>query len=508
MSSTSLALAHGGDDIFRAFLAAAPDGVVMVDGKGSILFFSAACERLFGYRENEVVGKSANAIVRASSDEKHFGHLPGFGEKGNPWQRSANRKVLGRRKDRSKFLLNMSVGEGIFEGQKIFVGVLRRPADREPDETIREREARLRSIVATIPDALVTIDEEGVVESFSASASNLFGYRAEEIVGKNIKVLIPTPFRELESSPSYFVHAGERTIPGNRRVVIGRRSDDSAFPMEIALGEIHREGKRFFTCFLRDVTHRPGTEQRLEDLQAELIHMSRLSAMGQMTAAIAHELNQPLAAISNFIRAAKRTLKSAHIDSNVKGPVEELIDKAAHQTLGTGAIIRNLREFVEKRTKSRRPENLNRIVEQSLALAFANAADRSVKVRLELDPTLAPVMVDKVQIQQVLINLIHNSIEAMFFSERHELVISTSPRDEAFAYVTVQDSGSGMSQDVAAHLFQPFVTSKKSGMGIELTICQSIIEAHGGRIRLLESTPTGTRFQFELPFATAAAINA
>jgi two-component system sensor kinase FixL len=502
-------IAEGNIGLLDVLLATAVDGILLIDAKGVVLVYSAACERLFGYGSNEVLGKSVKMLMPGSFEKQHGNQLPNAGETGEPWTVGASREIVGRHKDQTTFPMCLSVGEGNLDGQKIFVGILHNLTNRKLDDTIREREANLRSILDTVPDAIVMLDEKGLIESFSSAASLLFGYAAAEVVGKTVMMLMPSPYREQHDGHLiHFPPATEQSVVSKSRIVVGLRRDGSTFPMELAIGKVVGGPRRLFTTFVRDITRRQGTEQRLEELQSELLHVSRLSAMGQMTAAIAHELNQPLTAITNYVKAAKRTLEAASIRSTAVARVQEMIDKAAEQTLRAGAIIKKLRDFVEKRDSDHKPENLNNVIAEALALAFVGAADENVKVKLQLDASLAPVMIDRIQIQQVLLNLIRNSIEAMHLAEKRELILTTSSGDAGFVDVTVQDTGPGLSQDVSTRLFQHFVTTKDSGMGIGLTICQSILEAHGGRIWLLKSTPAGTTFRFRLPLASNLAAAA
>jgi two-component system sensor kinase FixL len=288
--------------------------------------------------------------------------------------------------------------------------------------------------------------------------------------------------------------------PGGR-VVIGRKRDGSAFPMEIAVGEALDGDKPLLIAFIRDITGRPGTEQRLEQLQAELLRVSRLDAMGHMTLAIAHELNQPLTAICNYVNAAKIGLSAEKLSPKKMRAAQDLIVKASAESLRAAAIVKGLRGFVEKREMSREPANLGQIVEESLALAFVSAASAGVKVVLHLDNALPPVLVDRVQIQQLLFNLIRNSLEAMQSSQKCELTLVTRRIPGSLAEVTVQDSGPGLNARVKKDLFKPFTTSKDGGMGVGLTICQTIVEAHGGRIWLAHSGTDGTIFRFSLPLS-------
>jgi signal transduction histidine kinase len=248
---------------------------------------------------------------------------------------------------------------------------------------------------------------------------------------------------------------------------------------------------------------RASAERRLREVQTELLHVSRLNAMGQMTAAIAHELNQPLAAIANYVSAAKRTLEASGVSSQADTKAQELIGKAQQQTLRAGSIIKNLRDVVEKRESRRVSEDIGVIVKDSLALVLFGAEDAGIAIDLEIGTGLPPVLIDKVQIQQILVNLIRNSIEALLLVKDRRLRISTNMGDTGFANVTILDSGPGLPRNIADRLFQPFVTSKSTGMGLGLMICQTLVEANGGLIWRLDGIGGGTGFCFRLPFTDA-----
>jgi two-component system sensor kinase FixL len=491
------------DTLARALIATAVDGIIVIDAKGIVQVYNAACEKLFGYSSGEVVGRNVKMLMPEPYHAEHDGYLENYRLTSEKQIIGIGREVVGRRNDGSTFPMYLSVGEGRIHERQIFVGTIHDLTEqKQAEDAIREREARLRSILDTVPGAIVTIDESGTIESFSVAASRLFDYESAEVVGRNVRMLMPPPYRDRHDSYlEHYRRTGEKRIIGIGRIVVGQRRDGSTFPMELAVGEVLGGARRLFTGFVRDITELQGAEQRLQQLQAELLHVSRLSAMGQMTAAIAHELNQPLTAITNYVKAARRTLDSLDTDPHAVLRAQEMIDKAAVQTLHAGGIIRHLRDFVEKRESTRAPENLSKVVEEALALAFVGAADKNVKLKLDLDSTLPPVLIDKIQIQQVLINLIRNSIEAMLSVPTRELLLATGHGDAGYANVTVRDTGPGLPEHISSRLFQPFQTTKDKGMGIGLTICQSIVDAHGGKIWLLQDTPSGTGFRFRLPLS-------
>ena len=360
-------------------------------------------------------------------------------------------------------------------------------------------EAHLRSILATVPDAMVVIDEHGTILSFSAAAEQMFGFTEAEVLGENVSMLMPSPDRERHDRYlKNYRRTGERKIIGVGRVTTARHRDGHTFPIELSVGEAWLGVKRIFTGFIHDITHRQQTESRLQDLQSELAMVGRLSEMGTLASSLAHELNQPLTAVANYCETARDLLAS--------GPGEEMIptilealDDATAQAIRAGQIVRRLRDFISHGESERRLESLPRLVTEANALALVGSREHGIEVQVQLDPGADEVFVDRIQIQQVLVNLIRNAIDAMADGPVRSLVISTALGVGETVRVSIEDSGSGIGDDVASQLFQPFVTSKKSGMGIGLSICRSIVEAHGGQIWFEPAPDSGTIFHFTLP---------
>ena len=353
---------------------------------------------------------------------------------------------------------------------------------------LRARQAHLQSILDTVPDAMIVIDEEGHIRSFSAAAERQFGWSADEVIGRNVNVLMPSPYHEAHDGYlARYRRTGERRIIGIGRVVIGARRDGSTFPMELSIGEMHSGEQRHFTGFVRDLTEIRTAERRLQELQSELVHISRLSALGEMASALAHELNQPLSATANYVNGALRLMDQPRLD---KAKVSKALTNAGDQTLRAGQIIRRLRDFVARGEVERRIESLPKVLEEAGALAMIGAREHGVRLRYDIDPRVDQVLVDRVQIQQVVLNLMRNAIDAMDEAPRRELLVATTPLADDMVKVSITDTGPGVSPEVAATLFQPFITTKAQGMGVGLSISRTIVEAHGGRI-WVESNPSG-----------------
>jgi two-component system sensor kinase FixL len=487
------------EERFRRVVEAAPSAMVMVNADGRIEMVNAQAERVFGYPRGELLGQPVEILV----PERFRAHHPHLRAAffANPQARpmGAGRDLYGLRKDGSEFPVEIGLNPIETEDGMMVLSAIVDITERKAAElTLRERELRLRSILDTVPDAIVLIDAQGIIQSFSPAAERLFGYTEQEVIGQNVKMLMPSPYRDEHDAYLSRYHAtGERRIIGVGRVVVGRRKDGDTFPLELMVGEFHLGDQPFFTGFVRDMTERQQTERRVQDLQSELLHVSRLSTMGQMASTLAHELNQPLTAVTNYLQGLRRMLAGGKTDA---ARVIDVIDRAVAQAARAGQVIRRLREFVAKGESDRRHENLNTVVEEAVALGLVGARQYGVRISMELDRGTTPVFIDKVQVQQVVLNLVRNAIEAMEGSEHRELVVATSMgHGNRTVELRVADTGPGLADEVAERLFEPFLTTKKTGMGLGLSICREIVEAHGGQIAAVPNEPAGTVFTVTFP---------
>jgi two-component system sensor kinase FixL len=364
--------------------------------------------------------------------------------------------------------------------------------------------AHLRSILATVPDAMVVIDEHGRIVSFSAAAEQMFGFTQAEVVGENVSILMPSPDRERHDGYiGNYRRTGSKSIIGIGRVTTARRRDGSTFPIELSVGEAMTPEGRVFTGFIRDLTERQSAERRLHQLQDELAHVARVNAVGSLASALAHELNQPLAAITNYMEAAQELADADRVDREL---LREAVSGAAEQSLRAAMIVRRLRDFIARGETARRVESLKKLVREASALALLGAGKNEIEVRVALDPEADLVKVDAIHVQQILFNLIRNALEAMQGTRVKRLEIRSSRLPDGMVVeLSVSDSGAGISPEVAANLFEPFRTTKSNGMGLGLSICRTLVEAQGGRIRAEPSAAGGSTFAFTLPLAEVAA---
>lgn len=386
----------------------------------------------------------------------------------------------------------------------LLVVLLARSRDRvhqereEQREALEDREARLTSILDTVLDATIVSDENGIIISFNSAAVRQFGYSEAEAIGQNLKLLMPQPYRkEHDGYMQRYMQTGEKRIIGVDRVVVGQRKDGSTFPMKLAVGEIRRGDRRFFTGFVRDLTEREESAARLQEVQAELARLARLNEMGEMASTLAHELNQPLSAIANYVHGCARLMQDATSERDLQ--IKDALKDAGEQSVRAGQIIRHLREFVTKGETHKTSESLRQLVEEAGALALVGSREKGVRTIFNFAPGDDRVLVDRIQIQQVLTNLMRNAIEAMKETAGKEIRVSVAHASGQTLSVTVEDSGPGISPEIASDVFKPFATTKAGGMGIGLSISRRIVEAHGGEMTVSRSELGGACFSFSLP---------
>ena len=479
-----------------AIVASSDDAIVGKTVDGIVTDWNAGAELIFGYSAAEITGKSIAILLPPGQENEGAAILAQL----RTGQKVDHVETRRRRKDGAIIDISLSVSLvrdrsgrvlGLSKVARDITGAKRVQTD------LAERQAHLQSVLDTVPDAMVVIDIHGVIQSFSATAERLFGYGAAEAIGRNVSTLMPGPYSaQHDGYLARYLTTGERRVIGIGRLVVGLRRDGSTFPMELSVGEMRVGERRHFTGFVRDLTERQENQQRLHALQAELIHMSRFTALGEMASTLAHELNQPLTAIANYLKGCRRLLAGTGRDA--LPAALDAIERAAGQALRAGQIISRLRDFVARGETERQVENLAKLIEEASALALVGGKEAGIRVFLQLDPDANLVFVDKVQVQQVILNLLRNAVEAMHECAERRLSVTTRLVDKETVEVSVIDTGCGIAPEMADHLFQPFVTTKRQGMGVGLSISRTIIESHGGRLWVEPNPEGGTIFRLTL----------
>lgn len=490
-----------GEQLRLLLQAATRYAIILIDADGKVSTWNRGAKHLFGWPGHEIVGRHSSIFYPADGKERERAEAD--------LRKAASEGVLAEeawqvRSDGSEFLADITITPVTDEDGKLkgYAKVVHDATERRASEVALERrERQLESILATVPEGMIVIDTSGSILSFSAMAEKLFGYSESDVLGRNVSVLMPSPDRERHDSyVRRYLETGEARIIGVGRVLTGLRADGTSFPMKLSVGEAQADDQHIFTGFVQDLTETRNFEARLERLRFELIHVSRLSAMGTMASTLAHELNQPLTAIANYGEAAGALFEvSEEFDRET---LREIVSDMAAQALRAGSIVRRLREFVARGEVNKTIEDLPKLINEASALALVGSREKGVQSHFEFDPEATPVLADRVQIQQVLINLIRNAIEAMAQSDKRQLSVETKLLNADMVQISVKDTGPGLAPEVSKRLFQAFSSTKESGMGLGLSICRTIIEAHGGRISARPGAGGGTEFHFTLPRAT------
>ncbi len=376
-------------------------------------------------------------------------------------------------------------------------GLLLGAAVSERRRALRElgvSESHLATILDTAPDGVITVDAAGRIESVNPAVERQFGLDTQSLIGRSITELVPAPnllsrIEEQVALPA----ASTSPVP-----LVARRNDGITFPVELAAGAVSIDHRRQYTLVIRDVTLREASEAKAREHQAKLARVSRISLAGEMASALAHELNQPLTAIVAYARGCARLLSQTAPDVRL---VREGFDHVVQQAERAGIIINRLREFLRDGSRHRTTVEVGALIEEALSLVQAEATLVDVDLRVRLAANLPTVVVDPIQIQQVLLNLVHNAIEAMIAAKsgRRNISIEARALGPGLVEITAADSGPGIPDEIAPRLFDPFVSSKPRGMGLGLSLCRSIIEAHGGQLRAASNPGGGATFSFTLP---------
>ncbi len=366
-------------------------------------------------------------------------------------------------------------------------------------EMLDDREARLNAILDTAVDGIITIDERGIIESVNPATERIFGYSSDELVGNNITMLMPSPYREKHDEYiTRYIRTGEPRIIGIGREAEGQHKDGRRFPIDLAVSEVRVGGSRLFTGVVRDISARRRAEDEARRRSADLAHAARLSTIGELTSGIAHEVNQPLTAVVNFAEACLRMLRSGNADSQ---KLENALGQIAVQGQRAGHIIRHLRRLARKGESERARIDLGHLVRDVLGLFSSELHASGITLDLMLDESGPAVKCDRIQIEQVVLNLVRNAMDVLEEgpADGRELTIRTRANSGESIELTVEDTGGGFGADGSDRIFELFFTTKADGLGMGLSISRTIIEDHGGRLWASPRPGGGAIFHVTLP---------
>jgi len=462
--------------------------VMTRDFGGEIHYWSQGMERLYGFTTAEAIGRNSHELLRTEFPTPLSAIEHELLERAE-WTGELHH----RRSDGSAIVVvsHQSLRRDVVRATPLVTEV-----NNDITEAWRGRDALqyLASIVESSEDAIIGKTLDGVVTAWNAAAQAMFGYSASEMVGQPITRLLPPDRVDEEAMILDRLRRGERL---RRHETVRVRRDGTPFAVALTISPILNAAGTIIGAskIVRDLTAERQTQARIEALQTELAHVARLTTMGQMASAIAHELNQPLTAVSNYAGALGRVLSATNGEPD---RAREIVGRIRQQTARAGEVIRRLREHVAKRATTRQVEDLNRVVTEAVEFGLVGTRHLGVRTVMRLEPSVAPMLLDRIQLGQVIVNLVRNAVEAMEDSETRELTVSTGTAP-GVVEIAFADTGPGILPEIAARLFQPFVTSKVTGLGLGLSICRELIDAHDGRLTASPGANGGTVFTITLP---------
>jgi two-component system sensor kinase FixL len=479
-----------------AIVTSSDDAIIGKTLEGIITDWNPGAEAIFGYSAQEVIGKPVSMLAAPDRESD----MPVILARIRGGERVEHYETQRRCKDGTVIDVSITVSP-VIDAQGQIVGVSKVARDITPvkraQTALAEREAFLASVLETAPEAMIVIGADGRIQLFSAAAECLFGYAAAEAVGRDFGSLVMAEDgRGREDGIARFLETKNPRMIGSGGIAIGLKKDGAAFPMQLVIGEADSGNRHFFTAFVVDMTEQQRTRKELQELQLNLMQMSRLTALGEMASTLAHELNQPLTAVANYLQGSRMLLASGK--ESVLPAVRDAVNQAAEQALRAGQVIRSLRDFLARGEAERGAHSLSRIIDEANALALLGVREDGIQVSFDLSSEADRVSCNKVQIQQVLLNLIRNAAESMHQSPVRRLHLASRCAAPDLVELSVHDTGHGIAPEIRDRLFHPFVTTKPRGMGVGLSISRTIVEAHGGRLWTEPAPEGGSVFRLTL----------
>jgi two-component system sensor kinase FixL len=471
------------EPILQSIFESAVDGIIVIDSKGLIKAFNPAAERLFGYSAAEVLDQNVKLLMPSPDRDQHDRYLTNYLETGIPRIIGTGREVRGRRKDGSTFPLQLSVGKMELNGEPAFTGILHDLSRRvEIEEALRKSEERVRSIVESAVDAIIVIDDRGLIQAFNPSAERLFGYSISEVMGRNVSMLMPSPDREQHDGYlRHYLTTGEQKIIGIGREVTALKKDGTRFPVHLSVGEMKSEGKRSFTGILHDLSDRVVLEQRLSEQKS-------LAKLGEMAAVVAHEVKNPIAGIRGALQVITSRMPADQRDRAILVDIITRLD-------ALNRIVQDMLMFARPRALRQEPMDLGILMRDTASLIERDPTMLDLEIRVNGS---AQIVGDREMLQIVFQNILMNAAQAIEGQGRIEVTISHA---DGRCLIAIADGGPGMPEEVREKAFDAFFTTKHRGTGLGLPIARRVVEAHGGTIHIDVPPTGGTTVSVDLPLA-------
>jgi two-component system sensor kinase FixL len=467
------------EPILQSIFESAVDGIIVIDARGLIKAFNPGAERLFGYSAEEVFGQNVKLLMPSPDRDHDDRYIADYLD--IPNITGTGREVRGRRKDGSTFPLHLSVGQMELEGEPAFTGILHDLSHRvEIEDALRKSEERVRSIVESAVDAIVVIDDRGLIQAFNPSAERLFGYSGSEVMGRNVNMLMPSPDREQHDGyMRHYLTTGEQKIIGIGREVTGLKKNGTQFPVHLSVGEMKSEGKRSFTGILHDLSDRVALEQRLTDQKS-------LAKLGEMAAVVAHEVKNPIAGIRGALQVITSRMPADQRDRTI------LVDIIARLD-ALNRIVQDMLMFARPRALRQEPIPLGLLLRETASLIERDPGMQNLEIGVTGE---ADIVGDREMLQVVFQNILMNAVQAMEGQGRIEVTIACV---HGRCRIAVADRGAGMPDDVRDKAFDAFFTTKHRGTGLGLPIAKRVVESHGGTIQIGAPPEGGTTISVDLP---------
>jgi PAS domain S-box-containing protein len=483
-----------------AVVETAVDGVILIDARGCILMFNTACEKLFKYQADEVIGQNVKMLMPRPYREEHDGYIENFHRTGERKIIGIGREVFGRRKDGTTFPMDLSVGEAKQNEGSIFVGIIHDLTERERVErALRESNARLKAVVDTAVDGVILIDARGHILKFNPACERLFQYRSDDVLRKNVKMLMPSSYRvEHDGYIHNFLETGERKIIGIGREVLGQRKDGSTFPMDLSVGEAKQEGESIFVGIIHDLTERKRTEELL--VQAQKMEM-----VGQLSGGIAHDFNNLLTVIVGNAEFLSEKLKARQDLQLLADDIGRAGDRGAELT-------QRLLAFGRRQVLRPVEIDCNALL-GSMQKLLQRTLRQDIEIKADFDPEVSLAFADAAQLESAVLNLAVNAQDAMPSGGRLTISTAQASLDDhykslhpevisgEYVLIAITDEGEGMPKDVIERAFEPFYTTKEvgKGSGLGLSMVYGFVKQSNGHVAIYSEPGLGTTVRIYLP---------